>query len=379
MSDLSRPPADLPDADLRLRLQRVLRADVQGLHGYAVQPSAGLVKVDTMENPFTLPPALRRALGERLAEVALNRYPAERIDVLRAELAQHAQLPEGCALMLGNGSDELISLLTLACDVPGHTVLAPLPGFVMYELSAKLQGLAFVGVPTTAQFELDGPAMLAAIREHQPALVWLAYPNNPTANLWDEGVIDAIIEAAPGLVVMDEAYQPFASRDSLARLQRHAHVLIMRTMSKFGLAGVRIGYLMGRTALINELDKLRPPFNVSVLNAEAALFALEHVDEYARQAAIIRSERERISAALQTRGDVTVFPSEANMLLVRVPDAQRVFNGLKARGVLIKNISGLHPLLARCVRITVGTPDENTQMLAALTASLNELTLEAQP
>jgi histidinol-phosphate aminotransferase len=354
------------------RMTRYLRADVQGMHGYAVQPSAGLVKVDTMENPFRLPPDLRRALGERLAEVALNRYPAERSDVLRRELAQHARMPEGCDIMLGNGSDELISLLTLAADVPGNTVLAPLPGFVMYELSARLQGLKFVGVPTTPDFELDGPAMLAAIREHQPALVYLAYPNNPTANLWDDGVIDAIIEAAPGLVVMDEAYQPFASRDSLARLKRHEHVLLMRTMSKFGLAGVRIGYLIGRQKLIAELDKLRPPFNVSVLNCEAALFALEHVDEYAKQAATIRAERAKLSTALAVLPGVTPFPSEANMILVRVPDAKRVFEGMKARGVLVKNVSGLHPLLASCLRITIGTPEENPLTLAALRGALEE-------
>lgn len=356
------------------RMSRYLRADVQGMHGYAVQPSSGMVKVDTMENPFGLPPQLKRELGERLAEVALNRYPAERGEVLRAELARHARMPEGCDIMLGNGSDELISLLTLAADVPGNVVLAPLPGFVMYEMSAKLQGLRFVGVPTTADFELDGPAMLAAIREHQPALVWLAYPNNPTANLWDDGVIDAIIEAAPGLVVMDEAYQPFASRDSLERLKRFEHVLLMRTMSKFGLAGVRIGYLMGRAALIKEIDKLRPPFNISVLNCEAALFALEHADEYARQAAIIRSERDRLLSTLAELPGVRPYPSQANMILARVPDAAAIFAGMKARGVLIKNVSGLHPLLANCLRITVGTPEENQLMLAALTAALKEVT-----
>lgn len=361
------------------RMRRFLRADVQGMHGYAVQPSAGMVKVDTMENPFRLPPALRQALGERLAEVALNRYPAERGDVLRAELAKHAGMPDGNDIMLGNGSDELISLLTLACanQLAGgavNTVLAPLPGFVMYEMSAKLQGLRFVGVPTTADFELDAAAMLAAVREHQPALVYLAYPNNPTANLWSDDAIDAVIEAAPGLVVMDEAYQPFASRDSLERLKRHDHVLLMRTMSKFGLAGVRIGYLIGRQPLIAELDKLRPPFNISVLNCEAALFALEHADEYARQAAVIRAERARIFSALATLPGVTPFPSEANMVLVRVPDAARTFAGMKARGVLIKNVSALHPLLADCLRITVGTPDENVQMLAAFAAALQETT-----
>jgi histidinol-phosphate aminotransferase len=358
---------------LSARMARVLRADVQGMHAYAVQPSAGFVKIDTMENPFGLPPALRRALGERLAEVALNRYPAERLDALRAALADHAGMPDDCALMLGNGSDELISLLTLAADVPGNTVLAPVPGFVMYEMSARLQGLPFVGVPTTADFGLDGPAMLAAVREHRPALVYLAYPNNPTANLWDDAVVDAIVEAAPGLVVMDEAYQPFAARDSMARLRRHEHVLLMRTLSKFGLAGVRVGYLIGRKPLIAELDKLRPPFNVSVLNCEAALFALEHADEYARQAETIRAERAKLADALAALPGVRPYPSEANMILVRVPDARRVFEGMKARGVLVKNVSGLHPLLADCLRITVGTPDENPLTLAALRGALQEL------
>ena len=356
--------------ELGERMARVLRQDVQSMHAYAVQPSAGLVKLDTMENPFGLPAPLRRALGERLGQVALNRYPAERGDVLRAALARHARMPEACDIMLGNGSDELIALLALACDVQGAVVLAPVPGFVMYEMSARLQGLRFVGVPTTAAFELDLPAMLAAVRQHRPALIYLAYPNNPSANLWHDDAIDAIIDAAPGLVVMDEAYQPFAARDSLARLERHAHVLLMRTMSKFGLAGVRIGYLMGRHALIAELDKLRPPFNVSVLNCEAALFALEHVEEYARQAAIIRSQRERLQSELKSLPGVQPFTSQANMILLRVPDARAAFAGMKQRGVLVKNVEGLHPLLANCLRLTVGTPEENNLLIEALKASL---------
>jgi histidinol-phosphate aminotransferase len=290
--------------------------------------------------------------------------------VLRAALAAHAGMPDGCDIVLGNGSDELITMLSMACDVPGNVVLAPLPGFVMYALSAQLQGLKFVGVPTTADFELDLPAMLAAVREHRPALIYLAYPNNPTANLWNDAAIEAIIEAAPGLVVMDEAYQPFAARDSMDRLRRHPHVLLMRTMSKFGLAGVRIGYLIGRRALIAEIDKLRPPFNISVLNCEAALFALENADEYARQADVIRREREALQRSLRMLPGVTPFPSEANMILVRVPDSARCFEGMKARGVLVKHIAGLHPLLANCLRLTVGTPEENVLMIAALKASL---------
>ena len=357
-------------ATLQERMNRVVRQDVQSMHGYAVQPSAGMVKVDTMENPFRLPVALRHALGVRLAEVALNRYPAERGDVLRSALAAHAGMPEGCDIMLGNGSDELITMLSMACDVPGAAVLAPVPGFVMYEMSARLQGLKFIGVPLSADFELDLPAMLAAVHEHRPALIYLAYPNNPTANLWDDAAIDAIIEAAPGLVVMDEAYQPFAARDSMARLARHKHVLLMRTMSKFGLAGVRIGYLIGRRELIAQIDKLRPPFNISVLNCETALFALEHADEYARQAGVIRSEREALQAKLRELPGVRPFPSEANLILVRVPDSKRCFEGMKARGVLVKNVSALHPLLENCLRITVGTPDESLLTIAALKASL---------
>jgi histidinol-phosphate aminotransferase len=251
--------------------------------------------------------------------------------------------------------------------------MAPVPGFVMYSMSAQLQGVGFVGVDLTPEFELDEPAMLRAIHSHKPALLYLAYPNNPTANLWDDAVIERCIEAMArcgGLVVMDEAYQPFAARDSMDRLRRHAHVLVMRTMSKFGLAGVRIGYLMGRRELIAEIDKLRPPFNISVLNAEAALFALEHAQVYAEQAAAIRSERARLLGALAALPGVTPFPSEANMVLARMPDAAGVFAGLKQRGILVKHIAGLHPLLVNCLRMTVGTHEENTALIDALNSLL---------
>jgi histidinol-phosphate aminotransferase len=355
------------------RIARTLRRDVQDMHAYAVQPSAGLVKLDAMENPYRLPEPLQRALGERLGRVAINRYPGARIDELRAALARFASLPEGCALTLGNGSDELITLLSMAADVPGACVMAPVPGFVMYAMSAALQGLRFVGVPLTAEFELDEAAMLAAIERETPSILYLAYPNNPTANLWDDAVIDRLIGAVgcqQGLVVMDEAYQPFAARDSMERLRRHPHVLVMRTLSKFGLAGVRIGYLMGAAALVGQIDKLRPPYNVSVLNAEAALFAIEHADEFARQAAAIRAERESLLVRLAALPGARPYPSQANMILVRVADAKKTFEGMRERGVLVKNVSALHPLLANCLRLTVGTPEENRLMFDALKASL---------
>jgi histidinol-phosphate aminotransferase len=346
-----------------------IRQDVQGMHAYAVQDSRGMVKLDAMENPHRLPAGLQKELGERLADVALNRYPGERIDDLKTALAQHAQLPAGFGLMLGNGSDELISLLALACDVPGATILAPLPGFVMYAMSAQLQGLKFVGVDLTPDFELDEKAMLDAIALHQPAIVYLAYPNNPTANLWNDATIEKIVQAAPGFVVIDEAYQPFASRSYLDRVAKHEHVLLMRTLSKFGLAGVRIGYMMGPQRLVQEIDKVRPPYNVSVLNCEAALFALEHQDVFAAQAAELKEQRGRLQAALKEMG-LRSWPSDANMILVRVPDPAASFEGMKARKVLVKNVSRMHPLLAGCLRLTVGTADENAQMLAALRSTL---------
>ena len=356
--------------DLQSLIATRIRQDVQSMHAYAIQDSRGLVKLDAMENPHRLPEALRRQLGERLADVALNRYPGDRVNELRRALAAHAGMPEGFDIMLGNGSDELISLLAMACDVPGASILAPLPGFVMYAMSAQLQGLRFIGVDLTPDFALDGPAMLAAIAREQPSIIYLAYPNNPTANLWDDAVIEQIVEAAPGLVVIDEAYQPFASRSYIDRVARHEHVLLMRTMSKFGLAGVRIGYMMGPKALVAEVDKVRPPYNISVLNCEAALFALAHQEEFARQAQAIRHERGVILSVLRALPQVKAWDSDANMILLRVPDAAKTFEGMKARGVLVKNVSRMHPLLANCLRLTVGTADENVQMLAALQSSL---------
>jgi histidinol-phosphate aminotransferase len=292
-------------------------------------------------------------------------------------------MPPEFDLMLGNGSDELIALLAMACDVPVSAggkkpvILAPVPGFVMYAMSAQLQGLEFVGVNLTADFELDVPAMLAAIKLHQPAILYLAYPNNPSANLWDEKAMAAVVQAAGQvgcIVVIDEAYQPFSSRSYIDPIrsnpQAHAHVLLMRTMSKFGLAGVRIGYMMGAKALIAEVNKVRPPYNISVLNYECALFALEHQEEFAAQAQEICAQRAMLLEAVRGMAGVHAWNSDANMVLVRLPDAQKTFDGLKARGILVKNVSKMHPLLANCLRLTVGTASENRQLLAALKESI---------
>ena len=366
-----------PVSSAALALQRI-RPDVRAMHAYTVQPATGLLKMDAMENPFSLPPDLQAQLGQRLGALALNRYPGAGTVQLQDALARHIDMPAGCAMVLGNGSDELISLLALACAQPGAKVLAPIPGFVMYAMSAQLQGLGFVGVPLRPDFALDEAAMLAAIAEHRPAITYIAYPNNPTATLWDEAVVQRIVDAVGaqgGIVAMDEAYQPFASRTWLDRIraesQRNSHVLLMRTLSKFGLAGVRLGYLVGPAALVGEIDKVRPPYNISVLNAEAALFALEHADVFASQAAELRAQRDLLVSALRAMpGIEKCWDSQANMVLVRVPDAAKAHAGMVARKVLVKNVSTMHPLLAQCLRLTVGSADDNARMLAALQASI---------
>jgi histidinol-phosphate aminotransferase len=369
--------------DLQAFISRRIRQDVQSMHAYAIQDSAGMVKLDAMENPHRLPAALQDALGKRLGALAFNRYPDGRVNDLRAALAAHAGMPQGFDIMLGNGSDELISLLAMACDVPvqaGDTrpvILAPTPGFVMYAMSAQLQGLDFCGVPLTPDFDLDEVAMLQAIAKRQPAIVYLANPNNPTAKLWDAAAMARIIAAAGevgSIVVIDEAYQPFSSRTYLDAIRnqpdQHAHVLLMRTMSKFGLAGVRIGYMLGQKALIAQVDKVRPPYNISVLNYECALFALEHQEVFAVQAQEIRAQRAMLLEALRALHGVQAWDSDANMVLVRFAGqddrAQKVFDGLKQRGVLVKNVSKMHPLLVNCLRLTVGTADENQCLLRAL-------------
>jgi histidinol-phosphate aminotransferase len=373
-----------PSYFLKSVIERRIRQDVQSMHAYAIQDSKDMVKLDAMENPHRLPAELQSQLGQRLGALAFNRYPDGRVNDLRAALAAYAHMPQGFDIMLGNGSDELISLLSMACDVPFDpltrakpVVLAPTPGFVMYAMSAQLQGLEFQGVPLTADFELDTPAMLEAIRTYQPTIVYLAYPNNPTANLWSEDSMRRVVSAAAeagSLVVVDEAYQPFSSRSYLDAIRAdplaHAHVLLMRTMSKFGLAGVRLGYMVGAAELIAQVDKVRPPYNISVLNYECALFALEHQNVFAEQALDIRTQRARLQEAFKAFTSMKAWPSDANMILVRFAGrdepAQKVFDGLKARGVLVKNVSRMHSLLKDCLRITVGSAKENDALLAAL-------------
>jgi histidinol-phosphate aminotransferase len=241
----------------------------------------------------------------------------------------------------------------------------------MFRMIATFAGARYVGVDLREDYSLDIEQLLGAIAQHRPGLVFIAYPNNPTGNLFDAGLIERIIEAAPGLVVVDEAYHAFAGASFIPRLARHPNLLVMRTVSKLGLAGIRLGALIGPGRWIGQLDKVRLPYNVNTLTQIVAGEVLQHDTVLTDQAAAIKLERSRLLRELRRAPGVTAFPSDANFLLFRVSHAERIFDGLKRRGVLIKSLHGSHRLLADCLRVTVGTPDENTAFLTALTQTLN--------
>jgi histidinol-phosphate aminotransferase len=350
---------------------QLIRPEIQRLSAYHVADATGMVKLDAMENPYLLPDDLRADLAEKLREAAINRYPDPHASAVQQALRQAFVIDSAYDIMLGNGSDELIQIVASALAKPGAALLAVEPSFVMYRMIAEFTGLRYIGVPLRADFALDEAAVLDAIEREQPELVFLAYPNNPTGNAFDRAAIERILVAAPGLVVIDEAYHAFTGGLSfLDDLARFDNLVLMRTVSKLGLAGLRLGYLVGKPGWIKEFDKIRLPYNVNVLTQVAARFALEHVDVLERQAALLVAERAKLRQNLAGLDGVHTFDSSANFILFRLPDAVRIFAGLKQRGILIKCLHGAHPLLENCLRVTVGAPQENDAFLAALRSEL---------
>lgn len=350
------------------RIDRWIRPELLAQKAYPVPSSDGLIKLDAMENPYQWPEAMRRDWLETLRNVSLNRYPSATAASLRDRLKHYYGVPEGFDLLLGNGSDEIIQMLLMAVSGAGRTIMAPMPGFVMFRIIAESLRLNFRGVDLDQDFNLDMPAMLRAIEAEEPAVIFLAQPNNPTGNLWGAEQLRRIIEATSGLVVVDEAYTAFTDADYLSLLESYDNVLVMRTVSKIGLAGLRLGALIGHPDWLSELNKVRLPYNVNTLTQASAEFALLHADVLAEQTARIRTDRAWLSDELSTVPGVRVFPSEANFLLFRAPQGQaRVwFESLRQAGILIKCVDGSHPLLADCLRVTVGTGEENAAFVSAL-------------
>jgi histidinol dehydrogenase len=346
----------------------LVRPEILALKAYHVADSDGMVKLDAMENPYPLPAAMRRELAEHLSRVELHRYPDPTGRKLRELLAKKMQVPAGMEILLGNGSDDLIQIVTFACARPGAAMMFPAPTFVMYGMNATLSGMKPLRYELREDYTLDRDAFVARVKAEQPALIFIAYPNNPTGVLYPEEDVVAVLRAAQGLVVLDEAYHVFAQKSFLPRLAEFPNLVVMRTVSKLGLAGIRLGYLVGRPEWIAEFNKVRQAYNVNVLTQAAASFVLERLEVLEEQAKRILAEREGLGRALAALPGVTVYPSAANFFLVRVRDADRTYEALRRQGVLVRNLNG--PGLANCLRITVGTPDENRILLTAMREAL---------
>ena len=342
---------------------------IRARRAYHVPPAGDLIKLDAMENPYSWPESLKPAWHEKLDAIALNRYPDPEALHLKHKLRKSLAVPDNTAILLGNGSDEIIQVLAVALSGTDRYYLAPEPSFVMYRHITEILNVGYCGVQLSPpDFGLDQAAMVAAIKKYQPALVFIAWPNNPTGNLFDQAAVLEVIRHAPGLVVIDEAYHAFSGESFISRLEEFENLLVMRTFSKSGLAGIRLGFLLGEASVLEELEKVRLPYNINSLTQATAEFMIEHADVLDDQIRHIRAGREILLAELTRMPGIQVWPSAANFILFRFQNrnAAEVFSGLRQRGVLIKNLHGGHPLLENCLRVTVGTEAENRTFLEAL-------------
>ncbi|WP_163835200.1 histidinol-phosphate transaminase [Spartinivicinus ruber] len=356
------------DQAVKARIEKWIRPDIQSLKAYQVADASGLIKLDAMENPYTWSDSLKKQWLEQMQNQSFNRYPDPQGKVVVDGLKEAFGIESHHDVLLGNGSDELIQIIIAALATDDLTVLSPEPSFVMYEMIAKFLRVNYVGVPLGKDFKLDLTAMLDAIETHQPGVVFLAQPNNPTGNLFGEEKVRRVIEAAPGLVVVDEAYLAFADSNALKLLSDYSNLVVMRTLSKVGLAGLRLGFLVGHPGWITELNKVRLPYNINQLTQASAQFALANYDQLAKQITQLVTDREQLYKSLQQLDGITVWPSQANFILFqsdKIP-ARELHQSLVEEGILIKCLDGAHPLLTDCLRVTIGTPEENSVFLKAL-------------
>ncbi len=357
-----------------MALEDVLRPELAELTAYVpASPSGIRFRLDANEAP-PAPRAVREVVAAAVAKVPLERYPDARALELKEAIAARTGAPAS-SLIVGTGSDEVIALLAAACArprgrVPQATFMAPTPTFVMYRVTARAHGIRFVDVPLDASWDLDVASMTKALELMQPNVVFIATPNNPTGNRMTRARIEAVAEAAPdSLVVVDEAYVDYAAGGSLRELrERHRNVAILRTLSKLGLAALRIGWIEADDAIVGAVDKARQPFNVSATSQAAAAAVLRDAWGAVREhVATIVSERERVVFEMRAMRGVEPTPTEANFVWIRTEaDARGVHEGLAARGVLVRSFHAAGGRMGKHLRVTIGTREENDALLVAL-------------
>ncbi len=338
-----------------MNLKRLVKKEVSELTAYAAKEIPCRIKLDANESPYGFAEALGAAV-----KIATNRYPDPQAKGLRKLLAKDLGVRQENILQ-GNGSDELIYYLIATFGGP---VLFPVPTFSMYGIISQALGEKKISVALDKTFDLDTEGMLRAIRRERPRLIFLSSPNNPTGNRFSSDRIMRIIDASKGVVVVDEAYQPFSGgKGFLPLLRDHRNLVILRTLSKVGLAALRVGFLVADPEVVEEVNKVRLPFNVNSLSQAVASEALRDRNRYRSFVRTIVSERKRLLKEMGKIEGVRPFPSEANFILFEVDDPDRVCRGLLKKGILVRNI---RDAVEGCLRVTVGTPEENTTFLKAL-------------
>lgn len=348
------------------QLLRKVSPSVRSASAYDASRPQCLVRLDGNESPFRLSAELRRELLDRIAEVALNRYPDPDCSALREAVSEQNGVSPDC-MVFGNGSDELIQMAVSAFCGGTGTVLVPTPTFSMYEIASEISGRKVVREKLDGAFDLDEDAMLKAIETARPDVVFLASPNSPTGNLLSPERMESVIARARGIVIVDEAYSDFCGRTYVPLMKKYQNLAVMRTFSKIGFAGIRLGVIFMRPELAAELSKVRLPYNINSFTQAAVRVFFENISVFEANVETIKSERKKMSALLGSVDGIKLFPSDANFFLIRFPDARaasEIHRKLIEKSVLVRKFPGTD--ISDCLRVTIGLPEENRQFETAL-------------
>lgn len=334
-----------------MNIKKLVKPNVRSLRAYQAVETPCRVKLDANESPYGY---------KALSSVQTNRYPDPEAKALRKLMAKEFKVkPEN--ILHGNGSDELIYYLITTFGGP---VLYPVPTFSMYGIIAQALGEKKVEAPLDEKFDLDEDKMIGMMEKVKPRLIFLSSPNNPTGNCFSSNKITRIIKQSKGVVVVDEAYQPFSDKKSfLPLLKKYNNLVILKTLSKIGFAAIRVGFMVAGAEIINETDKVRLPFNLNSLSQNMAIKALKNKKQMLSSISSIVTERKRLFNEMDKIDSAEPYQSDANFILFKVENSESVFKGLLEKGVLVRNMKGL---INGCLRVTVGTPKENTAFLKAL-------------
>ena len=350
-------------------ISALLRPQVKGLRAYHVDEPDVPVKLHANENPFNLSEEIRRIISNEVSALDFNRYPDPECEDLRQLLAERIGVQKE-QLVLGNGSDELIQMIIMAFGGQGFPVVFPAPTFSMYKNIALSLGEEVMPVPLDESFELEPTSILEKVR-CGPSITFISYPNNPTANCFSREVIEEIIKESKGIVVVDEAYFDYSKKTLLDKLATSPNLIILRTLSKIGFASLRLGILMGSKEVVNMINRVRLPYNITSMSRITALSSLKFNDEIDKGVVRIVEERAKLYKSLEALDFVLPFKTDANFILFRVNDSEKLFNYLINKGVLIRNLNLAGPL-ENCMRVTVGRPDENAVFLQEMENFIEE-------